>query len=172
MKRTPYLLKLAVVICVIIVVLVPVSIFTISQPLSVVVPENWGEMEAQEVFVGINDYRKANGLSEFVWDSELESFALYRATDMVDRDYFSHYDPQTGKVKLNELPHPMTIGENLYQISGLAVRLMDDVDGNVLEGWKSSPAHNELMLFPLMHRAGVALARTPTRIIVVLVTSE
>jgi uncharacterized protein YkwD len=130
------------------------------------------QAESREVFEAINAYRLANGLEPLAWSDRLADFAQHRADDMLERNYFSHHDPDTGAMLLAELRTFVTVGENLYQITGAAVPLMRRISGQVVEGWRESTSHNELMLDRRMEQAGVALARSRTRIVVVLVASQ
>ena len=90
---------------------------------------------------------------------------------MIARNYFSHHDPATGEILLGRLPTLVSVGENLFQVSGPAVRFMRNINGEVLKGWQNSPSHNELLLAGNMTRGGLAFARTETRIIAVLIAS-
>jgi uncharacterized protein YkwD len=91
---------------------------------------------------------------------------------MIARDYFSHNDPDTGQIRLADLPTLVSVGENLFQVSGPAVRFMRNVNEEVVTGWRNSPSHNELLLAPQMTRGGIAFARADTRIVVVLIAAE
>jgi uncharacterized protein YkwD len=128
--------------------------------------------ETRAVLDAINAYRAAHDLEPLAWNDRLADFAQVRADDMIERDYFSHHDPQTGEVLLAGLRSFVTVGENLYQISGGTAPLIRHVADKVVEGWRSSPSHNELMLDAQMRRAGIGLARGGPRIVVVLVASE
>ncbi len=120
----------------------------------------------------INQYRASRGLDGWEWDARLATFAQTRADDMIARNYFSHNDPQTGDILLARLPTLVSVGENLFQVSGPAVRFMRNINDEVLKGWQNSPSHNELLLAPTMTRGGLAFARTETRIIAVLIAAE
>ena len=128
--------------------------------------------DSRAVLELINQYRASEGRAEWQWDDRLAAFAQSRADDMIARGYFSHNDPNTGQIKLAQLPTLVSVGENLFQVSGPAVRFMRDVNEEVLTGWQNSPSHNELLLAPTMTRAGLAFARADTRIVVVLIAAE
>lgn len=134
--------------------------------------ENEVLRETRAVLDEINAYRAAHDLAPLAWNDRLADFAQERADDMIERDYFSHHDPQTGEVLLAGLRSFVTVGENLYQISGGTAPLIRHVADKVVEGWRTSPSHNELMLDRQMRRAGIGLARGGPRIVVVLVASE
>lgn len=128
--------------------------------------------DSRAVLELINEYRGRNGLAAWRWDDRLAAFAQMRADDMIARDYFSHNDPDTGQIKLADLPTLVSIGENLFQVSGPAVRFMRSVNEEVVTGWRNSPSHNELLLASKMSRGGIAFARMDTRIVVVLIAAE
>jgi uncharacterized protein YkwD len=128
--------------------------------------------DSREVLNLINRYRASNDLRALRWDDRLAAFAQTRAEDMIARDYFSHNDPDTGQIRLADLPTLVSVGENLFQVSGPAVRFMRSVNQEVVTGWQNSPSHNELLLAPTMTRGGIAFARSDTRIVVVLIAAE
>lgn len=128
--------------------------------------------ETHAVLEEINAYRAAHDLAPLAWNARLADFAQKRASDMIERDYFSHHDPQTGEVLLADLRSFVTVGENLYQMTGGTVPLVRHVADKVVEGWRSSPSHNELMLDARMREGGIGLARSGPRLVVVLVASE
>jgi uncharacterized protein YkwD len=135
-------------------------------------PSADAQSDSRAVLELINEYRASEGLRPWRWDDRLAAFAQTRADDMIARDYFSHNDPQTGQIKLADLPTLVSVGENLFQVSGPAVRFMRNVNEEVVTGWQNSPSHNELLLAPTMTRGGLAFARTDTRIVVVLIAAE
>ncbi len=130
------------------------------------------EADARVLLEQINQYRAAKGLEPWRWDARLATFAQTRADDMIARNYFSHNDPQSGEILLARLPTLVSVGENLFQVSGPAVRFMRNINDEVLHGWQNSPSHNELLLARNMTRGGLAFARTETRIVCVLIAAE
>jgi uncharacterized protein YkwD len=135
-------------------------------------PASEQAQQSHEILQLINDYRAQNGLHPLTWSDKLAAFGQSRADDMIARDYFSHHDPATGDMLLTRLHAFVTVGENLYQITGPAVAFMNDVSQQAFDGWRNSPSHNELMLDRRMDYAGVAIARQGTRIVVVLIASQ
>ncbi len=135
-------------------------------------PSANAQADSRAVLELINEYRASKGLRPWRWDDRLAAFAQTRADDMIARNYFSHNDPQTGQIKLADLPTLVSVGENLFQVSGPAVRFMRNVNQEVVTGWQNSPSHNELLLAPRMTRGGIAFARSDTRIVVVLIAAE
>jgi uncharacterized protein YkwD len=135
-------------------------------------PSPLTEADSRALLDMINQYRASKGLAAWKWDPRLASFAQWRADDMIARNYFSHNDPKTGEIQLAKLPTLVSVGENLFQVSGPGVRFMSNVNDQVLKGWQNSPPHNELLLAHGMTRGGLAFARTDTRIICVLIAAE
>lgn len=148
------------------------DVFAVDTPAGQPAPSASAEAESRDLLELINRYRSAQGLDPWQWDGRLATFAQSRAGDMIARNYFSHNDPQTGEIMLAHLPTLVSVGENLFQVSGPAVRFMRDINDEVLKGWQNSPSHNELLLAPTMTRGGLAFARTETRIVAVLIAAE
>ncbi len=147
-------------------------VFAISTPQAQPAAGESSEADSRRLLDMINQYRQTKGLDPWRWDARLADFAQGRADDMIARNYFSHNDPQTGEIELSKLPTLVSVGENLFQVSGPAVRFMEHIDDEVLKGWQNSPSHNELLLAPNMSRGGIAFARTDTRIVCVLIAAE
>jgi uncharacterized protein YkwD len=148
------------------------TILAVPTPASQGEPSAIREADSRALLELINAYRAGEGLEPWRWDGRLATFAQMRADDMLARNYFSHHDPQTDGIMLAGLPTLVSVGENLFQVSGPAVRFMRNVNDEVLKGWQNSPSHNELLLAPNMTRAGMAFARTDTRILAVLIAAE
>src|SRR5207237_2331780 len=66
----------------------------------------------------INQDRAANGVTALAYSASLARVAQYRAQDMLNRHYFSHYDPSTGQLafvglmRLSGIPYS-TAGDNI-----------------------------------------------------------
>ena len=148
------------------------GLLSTGAPLAQVTPNATAEADARALLNLINDYRATKGLRAWKWDDRLASFGQWRADDMIARNYFSHNDPKTQEILLAKLPTLVSVGENLFQVSGPAVRFMRNIDAEVLKGWQNSPRHNELLLAPNMTRGGIAFARTDSRIVAVLIAAE
>lgn len=148
------------------------NVLSPAAPQTQATPSATAEADARALLGLINAYRTTNRLKPLKWDDRLASFGQWRADDMVARNYFSHNDPNTQEILLAKLPTLVSVGENLFQVSGPAVRFMRNINSEVLKGWQNSPSHNELLLAPNMTRAGLAFARTDTRIVAVLIAAE
>lgn len=90
-------------------------------------------------------------------DATLTALARQRSQDMIDRDYFSHKDPDTGGSLL--WPYciePLNVefcGENLAGANGLA-----DARENVVGRWMASEGHRANILRPEFGRIGIGIA--------------
>ncbi|HEY0493067.1 MAG TPA: CAP domain-containing protein, partial [Candidatus Dormibacteraeota bacterium] len=61
-------------------------------------------------FALVNQDRAANGVGAVAFSGTLARVAQYRAQDMLNRNYFSHYDPATGQLAFLQLFHMWGIG--------------------------------------------------------------
>ena len=110
----------------------------IPRPIATTVPI----LSGANIFYFINGYRSQNGKPELQLSDELCQLAQYRASLMLNEDPRLEKSSLMNHYKFSELMDRYsgnTIGENLYtsQHNG-------DVDA--ITAWKSSPAHNQMML--------------------------
>jgi uncharacterized protein YkwD len=114
------------------------------------------EIEASLV-AQTNAVRAEAGLSPVQADEDLTRLARLRSQDMIERDYFSHHDPDTGDALLSAyciVPLGTTAcGENLA-----ASTLAADVEANVVGRWMDSEGHRENILRPGWRRVGIGIA--------------
>jgi uncharacterized protein YkwD len=131
--------------------------------------------EATRIIIeGINSQRGQQQLLPLRTDVALTRIAADRSSDMVTREYFSHYDPQTGQEPLlrglqaSKFSYQYA-GENLAEIkneAGWVPPLMTvaarysaaDLANEFLKGWINSPEHRDNILNSHYQRTGVALA--------------
>ena len=99
-----------------------------------------------------NGYRQSLGLKALTRNSYLDSVALARVQDMVDRNYFSHYTPDGEKpwewVDRQQYDF-VRFGENLA-IDFITAKA-------VLTAFEASPSHNKNVTNPLYADIGVAM---------------
>ncbi|MBI4791047.1 MAG: LysM peptidoglycan-binding domain-containing protein [Chloroflexi bacterium] len=145
---------------------------------------------ARLVVEGINSARARYGLVLFRSDVALTRIATDRSTDMIAREYFSHYDPQTGQEPLlrnlqaNNFAYQYA-GENIAEIKNdagwvpplltVAARYSaEDLANEFVTGWLNSPDHRANILNSHYRRTGVALAvsRDGRRIVATQVFSD
>jgi uncharacterized protein YkwD len=125
---------------------------------------------AGQEFVLINQDRAANGVRTVTWSAALARVAQYRAQDMLDRGYFSHYDPATGQLAFIQLFQAWGIG---YTASGENIAWSTDPSmAGINTMLMNSPEHRANILNPAYGRAGVGVASNGTKVIVVEVFSN
>jgi uncharacterized protein YkwD len=118
----------------------------------------------------VNQDRTANGLAQLAWSASLARVAQYRAQDMLNRNYFSHYDPSTGQLAFVELmrlwgiPYT-TAGENIAWSTNPSMAAI-----NVM--FMNSPEHRANILNGAYHRAGIGVASNGAKVMVVEVFSN
>lgn len=118
----------------------------------------------------VNQDRAGNGVATLAWSGSLARVAQYRAQDMLNRNYFSHYDPATGQLAFVQLLHLWGIpyssaGENIAwstNPSMAAINLM----------FMNSPEHRANILSGAYHRMGVGVAGNGVKTMVVEVFSN
>ena len=118
----------------------------------------------------VNQDRAGNGVATLAWSGSLARVAQYRAQDMLNRNYFSHYDPATGQLAFVELLHLWGIpyssaGENIAwstNPSMAAINLM----------FMNSPEHRANILSGAYPRMGVGVAGNGVKTMVVEVFSN
>jgi uncharacterized protein YkwD len=118
----------------------------------------------------INQDRAANGVFPLVYSGSLARVAQYRAQDMLNRNYFSHYDPSTGQLAFVGLLHLWgipytTAGENIAWST-------DPSMGGINTMFMNSPEHRANILKSAYHRVGVGVASNGAKIMVVEVFSN
>jgi len=130
----------------------------------------------QKTIDEVNAARAQRGLVLLRTDAVLTRMASDRSADMVARDYFSHYDPQTGQEPLlrylqaNGFPYQYA-GENIAEIRNgagwvppwltVAARYSpDDLALEFVKDWLNSPEHRANIYGSHYRRTGVALSVT------------
>jgi uncharacterized protein YkwD len=118
----------------------------------------------------VNQDRAANGVAGLRFSGALARVAQYRAQDMLNRGYFSHYDPATGQLAFSALmrlwgiPYA-TAGENIAwstnpSMVGINTMLMN------------SPDHRANILKGAYHQVGIGVASNGAKTMVVEVFSN
>jgi uncharacterized protein YkwD len=104
-----------------------------------------------------NAARESAGLPPLQVDATLTLLARQRSQDMIDRDYFSHTDPESGTSLVG--PYcivPLNVaycGENLAGAAGL-----EDAQASVVSRWLASGGHRENILRAEFGRVGIGVA--------------
>jgi uncharacterized protein YkwD len=118
----------------------------------------------------VNQDRAASGVGPLAWNASLARVAQYRAQDMLNRNYFSHYDPSTGQLAFVQLLHlwgiPYTAaGENIAWSTNPSMAGINTM-------FMNSPEHRANILNGAYHRAGIGVASNGLKTMVVEVFSN
>ncbi len=125
---------------------------------------------AGQEFALLNQDRTANGVRTLSWSAMLARVAQYRAQDMLDRGYFSHYDPATGQLAFLQIFRDWGIG---YTAAGENIAWSTDPSmAGINTMYMNSPEHRDNILNPVYGRAGVGVASNGAKVIVVEVFSN
>ena len=118
----------------------------------------------------INQDRAANGVVPLAYSASLARVAQYRAQDMLNRNYFSHYDPSTGQLafvgllRLWGIPYS-TAGENIAWSTNPSMAGINTM-------FMNSPEHRANILKAAYHRVGLGVASNGAKTMVVEVFSN
>jgi len=118
----------------------------------------------------VNQDRAANGAGPLAWSASLARVAQYRAQDMLNRNYFSHYDPATGQLAFAQLMHLWgipysTAGENIAWSTNPSMAGINTM-------FMNSPEHRANILNGAYRRLGVGVASNGVKTMVVEVFSN
>jgi uncharacterized protein YkwD len=118
----------------------------------------------------VNQDRAANGVAPLAYSASLARVAQYRAQDMLNRNYFSHYDPSTGQLafvgllRLWGIPYT-TAGENIAWSTNPSMAGINTM-------FMNSPEHRANILKAAYHRVGLGVATNGAKTMVVEVFSN
>ena len=106
-----------------------------------------------------NDIRRRYGLAFLLQEEMCPDAARVHSADMVNRNYFSHTDPQgrTLKERLPAKPAMRQWGENIWTGSGYDPRQVHYLARMIMDGWMKSPGHRENILAPGYTHLGVGV---------------
>ncbi len=118
----------------------------------------------------VNQDRAANGVAALAYSASLARVAQYRAQDMLNRNYFSHYDPATGQLAFVQLLHLWgipysTAGENIAWSTDPSMAAINTM-------FLNSPDHRANILKAAYHRLGIGVAGNGAKVMVVEVFSN
>ena len=118
----------------------------------------------------VNQDRAANGAASLRFSGALARVAQYRAQDMLNRNYFSHYDPATGQLAFVALMHLWgipysTAGENIAWSTNPSMAGINTM-------FMNSPEHRANILNGAYHQAGIGVAGNGVKTMVVEVFSN
>jgi uncharacterized protein YkwD len=118
----------------------------------------------------VNQDRAANGVAALRFSGALARVAQYRAQDMLNRGYFSHYDPATGQLAFSALlrlwgiPYT-TAGENIAWSTNPSMAGINTM-------FMNSPEHRANILNSAYHQVGIGVASNGVKTMVVEVFSN
>ncbi len=108
---------------------------------------------AGELLKLVNAERAKVGVGPLVESIKLDLSAQYKASDMLNRNYYSHYDPITGKASFDVIYSTgiecSNSGENIAEHSSAKA---------AVEAWMNSKPHREAMLNPKNTLTGFGVA--------------
>ena len=118
----------------------------------------------------VNQDRAANGVAALRFSGALARVAQYRAQDMLNRGYFSHYVPATGQLafavlmRLWGIPYT-TAGENIAWSTNPSMAAINTM-------FMNSPEHRANILKSAYHQVGMGVASNGVKTMVVEVFSN
>jgi uncharacterized protein YkwD len=131
---------------------------------------NAAEMNEYENAIAamINNIRVENGLGALAADGSLNSVAGIRSSDLINRNYFSHYTPEGTNVFDTMRENGVGFryaGENLAQSAPAEAGTVE----GFLNAWMNSPTHKANILRPQYEKIGVSMAQVDSRRVVTTV---
>lgn len=124
---------------------------------------------AQTIFDTINEYRTTEGLNRLERDDTLDIIAAGHSQDMIDREYYSHTNPDgegptdraisagyTCTRYTNANFASSTLGENIIVMVNRNNTI--STAGNMVEAWLDSPGHHDNIVYPHFTKSGVGVA--------------
>ena len=106
-----------------------------------------------------NDVRRRNGLAMLLVDGTCRDAARGYSADMLNRNYFSHTDPE-GRTLKERLPANLATrqwGENIWTGRGYDPRQVRYLAQKIMDGWMKSPGHRANILTPGYTHLGVGV---------------
>ena len=116
----------------------------------------------------INNVREQNGVNAIAADGALNEVAEIRSTDLLNRNYFSHYTPEGTNVfdvmRSNGVSFRYA-GENLAQSAPASAGTVE----GFLNAWINSPTHKANILRAQYTKIGVSMVEIDSRRVVTTV---
>jgi uncharacterized protein YkwD len=106
-----------------------------------------------------NDIRRRHGLAILLEDGICRDAARGHSADMLNRNYFSHTDPD-GRTLKERLPADLATrqwGENIWTGRGYDPRQVLYLAQKIMDGWMKSPGHRANILTPGYSHIGVGV---------------
>ena len=135
----------------------------------------------KKVHTLINKERTKKGLSALRWDESLHKVARKHSQDMVERNFFSHNDPDgrgfNDRYKADGIECKIRIGDTIHMgaenisqdnlfrsysyVNGKRVfnwNSEDEIADSIVKQWMSSKAHRANIMTPYFKRQGIGVA--------------
>ncbi|SRR6266446_3484160 len=128
----------------------------------------------QKINTLVNSERQSRNVKALVFDEHLSQIARAHSQDMVNRDFFSHVNPDgkapRDRIRLAGYNCPRTVGENIFQnnlysrvtISGNRKSYdwnsLDRIADSTVAGWMRSSGHRQNILQRAYSRTAVGVA--------------
>ena len=115
-------------------------------------PTEAEKSDIDEAFAALNAYRAEQGRDRYEYDTDLEAAIQGHCLHMIQHDFFDHGAPESDVADpwdRAELCGTSASGENLAQSS----RGMTGAE--VIDYWKESTGHNEMMVSARYERVGI-----------------
>jgi uncharacterized protein YkwD len=120
----------------------------------------------RRIFALTNDVRRRNSLPPLTLDGNLTAIAQKYSDDMLQRQFFSHTDPDgkglNDRLKAEEKPGEFSTmsraGENIASMSRLDLRDVGTTARMIMDGWMTSPGHRANILNPTYTHLGVGVS--------------
>lgn len=116
--------------------------------------ESSDEELEKKIFELTNAERKKIGLDELVWNEELAALARAHSTDMAERGFFSHENPD-GKTPFDR----MRDANINYTAAAENIAAGQATPEDAMKAWINSEGHRANILNPKLKELGVGLAR-------------
>lgn len=131
------------------------------------------------IFLKTNKYRNFNGLNSLIYDPLLSDIAYGHTSDMIERNYFSHYTPEgiDPKGRSDMAGYPTTkqmddgsirtgIAENIIRIAAGHIigksysgfvdpATPEEIADVIMIDWINSPEHNKNLINPDIEKIGI-----------------
>jgi len=116
----------------------------------------------------INSVREQNGINAIAADGALNMVAEIRSSDLINRNYFSHYTPEGTNVFDEMRANGVSFryaGENLAQSAPASAGTVE----GFLNAWMNSPTHRDNILRAQYSKIGVSMVEIDSRRVVTTV---
>jgi len=118
----------------------------------------------------INEQRKSNGLTPLSWNPKLAQASLNHSTDMANRDYFEHNDPEghdfVYRYSQVGFDCQIPISSSEYSEGGENIMFLDGylgektVASQTVTGWMNSAGHRANILTSYFQSEGIGVAES------------